>query len=1196
MRSRYTTAWLFNLILPLAVLLAPSLPLGALEVPFDNGTTVDSNTNRGFSTQMADIDGDGDLDLLSAVSTSNTASWWRNNNGLGTSWTETVIATGIDASSVYPGDVDGDGDMDVLVAIFTGSDIVVYRNDDGIGGTWSILNVETLSHGPRLAIFADMDRDGDLDVVVAANSPGTKDVAWYPNTAGDGSAWGTAVVLDTTMNGAAGLAVADMDADGDPDVVAAGEFENKVSFYANTNGLGTTWTEFQIGTGDFGAGSSVTIADIDGDGKPDVAASIENDSDVLWWSRATETGTSWNAAHVVSQDVPGAYGIAAGDLDFDGDIDLVSAGRVLGARADWWENTSGDGSTWAQRLIESGIGNARSPAIGDINGDGWLDVAVNTDTRLEWWRNESIHRTSPFLQTRQVDLAANGAFHLKAADLDRDGDMDLVGAANSADTVVAYRNSSGDGTTFTTANVATGFDGARAIDVGDIDRDGKIDVVGVAEGAGDLVWWRNADGIGTSFTSTNVDLALLQAKAVKLADIDSDGDLDIAAASAGGDELAFYRNANGDGSVWNKITALSFFVEAGGVDVGDFDGDGDLDIVGSAFGDDDIAWAENTVGDGSAWSEHTIANTFDGASAVAVVDIDTDGDPDVVAVAELADTVSVFVNTAGNGSAWTEQIISSTVDGARGVAVADLDQDGDFDVVATESNGSGRVVAFDNANGIGTSWSSLDIDTTFGGAALVSVADVDLDGRPDVLAGAATDGDFLWWRNGGGQAALPTTNTSPSALGNNITDDLLRIEVRNNGKVGEANAELANLELRFEDNNSNPLTSAQANGIIENLLLFLDTGNGVWDGTPTDTLLQTDGTLALTSGVHTMTLVDADTNYSVAVGTSKTYFVVAQTTATYTSQAISFFRMIHLTESTSRVEDRNNDTPLRLEYQANVSSNLLQVNPSSSLCDLQVQSLSDSADPVIAGNQLSYSVTIFNAGPDAAENVSVTGTLPGGVSLVSTTGCENDPSGSPTCNLGTIAASATKSYTVVVAVDSATTGTLTYSINATTTIPDTNGTNNADSETTLVNRSANLALDLIDQPPGTYADGFLHHYTIVITNPGPSDTSSSLVNDTFPGVLTGVVWTCTATAGSSCTSSGSGNLVNSPVSLKAGGSATFRIRGNVPDGSTASFSNTATVTDPNDPSASNNSDSVTTIWGNPIFVDGFETGTIANWI
>src|SRR5690606_15060847 len=116
---------------------------------------------------------------------------------------------------------------------------------------------------------------------------------------------------------------------------------------------------------------------------------------------------------------------------------------------------------------------------------------------------------------------------------------------------------------------------------------------------------------------------------------------------------------------------------------GDVDGDGDLDILGTASAAQTIAWWENTAGDGSAWTQHTVTNTLAGATLMHAADLDGDCDLDVLGTADTANTIAWGENTAGDGSAWTQHILSSAFLYTRSVYAADLDGDGDLDVLGT---------------------------------------------------------------------------------------------------------------------------------------------------------------------------------------------------------------------------------------------------------------------------------------------------------------------------------------------------------------------------------------------------------------------------------------------------------------------------------------------------------------------------------
>ena len=158
---------------------------------------------------------------------------------------------------------------------------------------------------------------------------------------------------------------------------------------------------------------------------------------------------------------------------------------------------------------------------------------------------------------------------------------------------------------------------------------------------------------------------------------------------------------------------------------------------------------------------------------------------------------------------------------------------------------------------------------------------------------------------------------------------MLRATVRHLGRGGDGPLELASLGLRFEESPGDPLTTAEANALVESLRVYRDAnGNGVFEPA-TDVLVTTIGTLALTAGVQVVPFTDGDANVQVALGSPRDYFVVVELTANASGQVPNQLMVTLLQEgpSASRLEDATFDVPLRLACPADVSSAIKQAVP-----------------------------------------------------------------------------------------------------------------------------------------------------------------------------------------------------------------------------------------------------------------------------
>ncbi|MCB0495214.1 MAG: BspA family leucine-rich repeat surface protein [Cyclobacteriaceae bacterium] len=174
----------------------------------------------------------------------------------------------------------------------------------------------------------------------------------------------------------------------------------------------------------------------------------------------------------------------------------------------------------------------------------------------------------------------------------------------------------------------------------------------------------------------------------------------------------------------------------------DMDNDGDIDVIGAAGSGDEIAWFEN---DGSqSFTKHSVATSIDGAKDVEATDMDNDGDIDIVSISTLDDRVLWFENDGSQN--FTLRTISTVADGGFGIHTNDMDGDGDMDVLSA-SVFDNKIAWYENDGS--QNFTLRIISTSATGALNVYSTDLDFDGDLDVLATAETISTVFWYENDG---------------------------------------------------------------------------------------------------------------------------------------------------------------------------------------------------------------------------------------------------------------------------------------------------------------------------------------------------------------------------------------------------------------------------------------------------------------
>ncbi len=887
------------------------------------GTQKPVSFNGASTIFVADLNKDAKPDMV-AVSSSGLLYWCQGLSN-GTFGPAQTIATGLTgAASVSVADLNHDGLPDIVVG---GGEKIQWYANLGAGQFLLMPLVASSVNGTCKLFVADIDRNGKPDIVSASSGAGT--VTWYSN---NGNATFTSHLVASLGAGAVSVFVVDADVDGAPDLVCAND-AGIVAWFHN-NGAGTFGAAQTISTGAAGA-SSVFVADLNRDGRPDVI--VAGGNKVAWYP-GLGSG-AFGAEQTISSALNGATAVSAANINGDGlqDVVCTAAGDNT---ASWFSNTGG-GNFGARQVIANNMSGTSDVAIADIDQDGDLDVSVASIGSIVWYTNRSVHRSVLYSKRTSLATVTTGIGYasVAAADLDGDGLPDAVYALGNDVSKIAWRHSNGDGT-FGPEQLIDGLsDYAGYITTGDINGDGRVDLVVGTQDIYEVQWYENkADGsFEKHVISSSGDVSFPTCVAV--ADIDGDGKLDVLCASWTGRKIGWYRNLGGGNFGPQQIISTSpgpwFFFCA------DLNGDGKTDVVSVSTVDQKVSWRQNN-GEGTFGPEQVIASGLQGNYAVYAADVDKDGRLDVIASSAVADTVFWYRNLGGGSFSTVPQVVTQGQHAGKGVNVilaSDVDRAGLQDLVAGTSYPGGQSLAdwFKNAGGGNFSQPQSIVSGVATGIVMTSVsaADFNGDGATSLLWCSPSDNAIVFYPNTGGSFALVGTSTAPATMQEGQLKNVLRVDLTHRGRTGDDDVVLKKMKLQFQNGGGTPLPSTEASNLIRSVSIWAHQNpadSSAFDAAR-DSMLFRNASPSFTNGALVLDLSGADPNdFRASHGVPRTLFVVVELQQDASSHAPNQFQVINVTDQAGAVAgiDAQAGSMLTAEFSQSVSTPVITISANQS--------------------------------------------------------------------------------------------------------------------------------------------------------------------------------------------------------------------------------------------------------------------------
>jgi len=579
------------------------------------------------SLLAADLDGDGDLDLacVNAAGQDLTVLWQISPRNYAA---ETVSGVGPMPRDLAVGDLDGDGDLDLACASFAAASITLLPQDPS--HRFSSPRLIPCGDGPTSVVAADLDGDGDLDLA-CANSPPTPFSRGNVTLLTQDSP-GSFVRLPTLAAGIepTELIAGDLDSDGDADLVCGNGLSSDLTLLLQrARGGFSVQRPLQVPSRGLLL-TAVMVSDLDGDARADLVCATSAESLVLFFAKDADL---FGPPTFLLSTGASPFSLAAGDVDRDGDLDLV-AGNY------------GDPSSLAffyqdepRRFLEQPAlsnpgGLISAVAVADLDGNGFLDVICANS-----------HRDSPFLTVFKQDALRS------------------------------FRQAHSLQTGRPTKSVA----------VGDIDGDGAFDLVSGNPGGTLTVFLQGRERGIFPTPPTEIQVPGTGPTWVITSDLDRDDRLEVVSANLlTRDVRVFSYQAPNSFPLQHVLPGLPVGYQPTTVTAADVDGDGAADLVATAWapgpgrGSLTIFFQDRTGQFPRSQAQTLVAG--DNPQAATAADLDGDGDIDLACVNYGSGTVSVFLQIAPRVFVASRSL--STGRAPYGLVAADLDGDGDTDLAA----------------------------------------------------------------------------------------------------------------------------------------------------------------------------------------------------------------------------------------------------------------------------------------------------------------------------------------------------------------------------------------------------------------------------------------------------------------------------------------------------------------------------------